>query len=378
MRCHRTALLLIGSTLAALGIVACGSDSEPTVEPSETAPLASPSATEQPASPSPTQPPPTGTPAQIAVPGPQSHRLLLIEGESLFIQEIDGTRREIARIDPAEGVASYPAWSPDGESIAFVRRRGYSGEADADWGDDLLIVPAAGGEPRLLRQHSMKGELIVGLAWRPDSERLLLGQLQIGFNNGVPSRTESTAIVEIGASTGASSTVLDGGYDPSLSAEGTRMAYLRFEETGIATIMVANADGSDAIVLAGADSFDQTRIPRISPDGRTVAFAGIAPSDFSMSPRRRGWVAELLGPLAPRRAEAHGAPLDIWLADTTTAEVRRLTFIGADDPYLGWSPDGEQVIFIETNGLYEAAIDGGPLVRTGEGYFGGRLAVAPE
>ena len=313
--------------------------------------------------------------------GAQSDRLLLIEEDLLVVQEVDGARRELVRVDLERGFPTYPAWSPDGQTIAFVQRLGYSGDAEADWGDDLLLVSVGGGEPRMLRAHASKGELIVGVTWAPGSERLLVGRLQIGFDNGVPSRTDSTAIVEIDVSSGAERVVLEGGYDPSLSADGTRMAFLRHEEIGISTVMVSNADGSDASALAGADSFSVVRVPRISPDGQAVAFAASTPVESSMRADDRGWLGALLaslGPLAPRKAEAHGAPMDIWMASIEMRMVRQLTFLGSDDPYLGWSPDGERMVFIATNGLYEVSVGEDSVVRVGEGGFGGRLAVAPE
>ncbi len=212
----------------------------------------------------------------------------------------------------------------------------------------------------------------------------MVGRLQIGFDNGVPSRTDSTAIVEIDVSSGAERVVLEGGYDPSLSADGTRMAYLRHEEVGMPTVMVANADGSDASALAGADSFSVIRTPRISPDGQAVAFAAATPVESSMRMDDRGWAGGLLaslGPLAPfvpRKAEAHGSPMDVWVADVEMRMVRQLTFLGLDDPYLGWSPDGGRVVFVATSGLYEVSVGEDSVVRVGEGSFGGRLAVAPE
>ena len=377
MACRRSSLGLMAWLLAALMLVACGSDSEEVGTPLVPASASGVPATAAPASPGSSD----VTPTEAAVAGPQSDRLLLIEENLLVIQEADGTRRELVRVDLERGFPTYPAWSPDGQTIAFVQRLGYSGDAEADWGDDLLLVPVGGGEPRVVRAHAAKGELIVGVTWTPDSEGLLVGRLQIGFNNGVPSRTDSTAIVEIDVSSGAERVVLTGGYDPSLSADGARMAYLRYEEAGIPTVMMANADGSEARALAGADSFSQVRLPRISPDGRLVAFAAATPVESSMRAGDRGWFGALLAglaPLAPRKAEAHGAPMDIWVAEVETGEVRQLTFLGADDPYLGWSPDGERVVFIETNGLYEVSVGEASVVRVGEGRFGGKLAVAPE
>jgi Tol biopolymer transport system component len=49
--------------------------------------------------------------------------------------------------DPATDV--YPAWSPDGSQIAFLRRKGEFGE--------IVVVPPLGGPERVLHQFSRIG-----------------------------------------------------------------------------------------------------------------------------------------------------------------------------------------------------------------------------
>src|SRR5262249_27891561 len=66
--------------------------------------------------------------------------------------------------DPAEDVS--PAWSPDGRTIAFVRKLG-------DDRGDLMLIPAAGGPEHKIREirdaelRPLTGRL-VSLAWSPD------------------------------------------------------------------------------------------------------------------------------------------------------------------------------------------------------------------
>ena len=65
-------------------------------------------------------------------------------------------------------VASYdeqPAWSPDGQWIAFSARSGtQTATVGLDDASDLWVVPVAGGEPRVLLQGPQQD-------WAPDWTR---------------------------------------------------------------------------------------------------------------------------------------------------------------------------------------------------------------
>jgi Tol biopolymer transport system component len=376
-----SALLASLAAVAALGLGCTDSGAERAATAAGTA--TSTAASGATLTPSASPPVPIAT-VTVQVPeGPPTERLLLLEGPALVLQERGGERSELARIDLASGVAAFPAWSPDGASIAFVRRTFFSGDPEADWGDDVFVLPADGGEARLVRAHTEKGEQVFGLAWMPDSERLLLGRVDVGLRNGIPYGIEGTAIVELDLETGAERAIIEDGYDPSVSADGARIAFTRLGEIlGESSVVVADLDGSNATTVASTNSFEVLRLPRIAPDGGSVVFTAAVPFEFSSNrPSDRpgpDWLAALLGPLWPRPAAAHGVPMDLWLADVDTGAVERLTAIGEDDPYPAWSADGETIVFIGTNGTYEVEADGSGLIRIGEGRFDGQLAVDPR
>lgn len=66
----------------------------------------------------------------------------------------------------------YPAWSPDGSTIAFVRQR-------SD-GCSVMLVAAAGGEPR--RLGDCLGDRPHMLAWYPDGRRLIGAASPMAFS----------------------------------------------------------------------------------------------------------------------------------------------------------------------------------------------------
>jgi len=84
----------------------------------------------------------------------------------LVTAALDGSDvRTVARFDA--GYLRYPRWSPDNRWIAFERGDGVR--------NDLFVVSATGGEPRQLTHER---NLMIGLAWRPDSSSVIYGSRQ--------------------------------------------------------------------------------------------------------------------------------------------------------------------------------------------------------
>ena len=250
-------------------------------------------------------PTPTPVVATVTVPvaaGQQTERLLLTEGSALVVQEIDGSRRVIARFEDDSLSPGFPTWSPDGETVAFVARSFFRGDPEAEWGDEVYLVAADGGEPELVRPRRITGEQVFGLAWLPDGDGLLLGRIELELRDGVPTNIAGAAVASFDLASGDERVIVDGAYDPSLSADGTRMAYVELGALSTdVSIVAANVDGSDPVLIAAPGRFELTRFPRISPDGETVAFTAAAP--LVRAPDGEGG---RLGEVARRAAGAAG------------------------------------------------------------------------
>jgi Tol biopolymer transport system component len=125
-----------------------------------------------------------------------------------------------------------------------------------------------------------------------------------------------------------------GDTDPAWSPDGSKIAFVRFRESGTG-IWVMNADGTGARrITDGGPDVDGTDLgPAWSPDGSRIAFA------------REG-----------RPAKAATGNTDIYVVNADGTDVVRLT----DDPMMEyaptWSPDGSRIAFA----AYDMASGGNP------------------
>ena len=113
-------------------------------------------------------------------------------------------------------------------------------------------------------------------------------------------------------------------------------------------IWIANANGANPLRLTA--NLARNTFPRLSPDGKSVAFTS----------NRMG-------------------NDDVWVMPATGGEPRQLTFFSGSDAVLGWTPDGQRVLFSTSRGpgawgspLYTVSRDGGlpeplPMDRAGDG-----------
>jgi Tol biopolymer transport system component len=92
--------------------------------------------------------------------------------------------------------------------------------------------------------------------------------------------------------------------------------------------------------------------PRLSPDGRTIALAGVSVPGSAATPgdlpgRLFAWLRDLV--VSP--ASAHGLAYELWLVDVDGANLRRVGDLVLDDPFLRWSADGRHLYVYDGDGL---------------------------
>ncbi|MEO7795395.1 MAG: protein kinase, partial [Thermoanaerobaculia bacterium] len=246
-------------------------------------------------------------------------------------------------------------WSPDGKRIALARA--------LDRGNQVLLIPAEGGEERLLAELDTG---VRGLDWSPDGSALLT------VTSARVNSISSTAIETVEVGTGkrrelyrlpagsvCSAACWDGNaavlfaWSPSQAGRGETLLQrlelggtnprpvfsftslpqrielagpgaLVFDAGGIHQNLFEIGGGSTAEEnlgrgLTGGPTRD--RQPAFSPDGRRILFT----SDRSGS-------------------------LDLWSLELATGAIRRLTFDATDDWDPQWSPDGKHLLWSSNRG----------------------------
>jgi Tol biopolymer transport system component/DNA-binding winged helix-turn-helix (wHTH) protein len=256
-----------------------------------------------------------------------------------------------------------PTFSPDGQTVAFIRGSSYDVE-------DIYFVPIAGGEPRRLTFDNVS---LLQMAWTADGREIVFTSTREGADlrlwrvpawGGVPepmtggekaldltlsrqgqrfAYTQTTGKdvdiwrMEISPSTGLgitptkfiASTRVE--VHPQYSPDGNRIV---FESTrsGSSEIWMCNSDGSNLLQLTNLGR--PTGSPCWSPDGRQIAFDS--------------------------RPEGHSS---IFVLNIEGGQTRRITTGTSDDIVPSWSRDGRSVYFTSNrNGesqIWKVPVEGG-------------------
>ena len=255
-----------------------------------------------------------------------------------------------------------PAWSPDGQWVAFLGVRGAAPAAPAAIAGErpraqLYVIPAFGGESEALTDA--KGG-VTAFAWSPDSKRIaFIAQVPLSdqeekkqkdkddarlidhdyrFSHLWIADRDSKKTTELVKSDAVLS-------DPQWSPDATRLAYVarptpKADDGSISDIYIARADSSGTPrKLWNNDGPDQD--PRWSPDGKWIA--------FNSRDTRNG----VLGVLHLKIIAAEGGtPRDVTPdPDSSAAQIQ-------------WARDGSAVFYRTeshtTGQIYRAPVAGGP------------------
>ncbi len=283
----------------------------------------------------------------------------------LFVQALSATTP--SQISSSNGAADIsPAWSPDGEQVAFLRLR--------LGGSDVMVRSMMAASPAAARTIAAVFPIryeIIGrhLAWSPDGRTLAIG------NKG--SSDQPFAIFLVALETGemrqltypAEGIVGDG--DPAFSTDGRALAFVRTEAVGIKDVFVLEL-GTDRLVRLTSD---HTHVHGIAwrPDRKSIVFSSARAGVPAL------WQIDLQGG-APERLAGVGEPAfypaaspdgrriaytnlvmssSIWESPGPNANddgtrLKRLIHSTRNDVNPDFSPDGSRIAFAsDRSGAFE-------------------------
>jgi serine/threonine protein kinase len=242
------------------------------------------------------------------------------EPYSIWSLSLDTLEKQQVTFPDAKSLGDgFPALSPDGRSLAFLRRSEFVRPA-------LYVMRLPGGTPRLVTDT-----VAWSVCWTADSRELVFatpvytgqpGLWRVPVNGGTPQRIPARG---------------DRLNQPALRRN--RLAYANV--TGTNDIWRLDLTGTGQATPSSAPLFSSSSseyTPRISPDGRKMAFA----SDSS------GY-------------------LEIWVSNPDGTGPMKLTDVKAAGSSASpdWSHDGKQIAFDSNKSgvskIYVVGADGGPV-----------------
>lgn len=235
-----------------------------------------------------------------------------------------------------------PRWSPDGQSIAFVSKRG----TDADAVAQVYLLENSGGEARAITSHATA---VSSLTWSPDGSTIY-------FRAANPKSEERKArekakddvivfdedfeqqhLWKVTVASKSEKRLTEGDFSVlsySLSNDGSKIVTHRapsplMEDIDRSEVWLANSDGSNAAQITHNNV--QESDASISPDNSTVLFLAGANQDFSTYYNHKIFTAPAAGGGSSR-----------LLTPTLKYEVERAA----------WSKDGQSIFFTANMGVH--------------------------
>lgn len=285
---------------------------------------------------------------------PDGKWLAISDEGSIWLLSVDTAEKRKVTFPPAGSGDDTPAFSPDGEHLAFSRNV-------ADYLSEIYLLELSHdltpkGEPKQLTYNR---RLSKWPAWAADGRELI-------FSSGTGPDWLARELWRIRvAGSGPPQPLLGtsvAGDTPAISHRGDRLAYTRsISDLNIWRLEVPSPNGRAGEPVSLISSTYPDEAPQYSPDGKKIAFASgrsghsevwVCASDgsnavqltslqgFVGSPR---WSPDGLRIVFDSNVEGQ---FQLYMIDAGGGSPRRLTHESADNAVASWSRDGRWIYFV--------------------------------
>jgi Tol biopolymer transport system component len=210
-----------------------------------------------------------------------------------------GERRQLTRA-PEGSNDFYPALSPDGHMLGFVRQTSNSAA-------DVFVLALRTGT---LRQLTSAKRGVLGLTWDLDGRSIIYSTNRSGVYNLWRMPLERDVPVQLTTNSTEAT-------DPSISRNGTLNFVDTIQNTNIWRLDLSAGNATQHATAPLISSSRKNNSPQYSPDGKRIAF---------VSDRSGSW--------------------ELWISNSDGTDSRQITFFRG--PMLGtphWAPDGKWIAF---------------------------------
>jgi len=240
-------------------------------------------------------------------------------GNAFNIWVVPAKGGQLKRLTHTSKDENYPVWSPDGGKIAFIR---YVGPATQGRGNIVVMAPDGTNQNELTNDGTIKTDV----KWHPDGKNLI-------YSEGRGDKATFETDVWILNIENKNRIKLIEGYKErtkkglaigniAIDSKGDRLAFSAIPETSSKVFWLYVMDIKVKKPVPIVTDMDRPWFPDWSPDGKWIAF----------------------------HAGKMGSG-GIWIVRPDGSERTKLIQSGIGDRFPSWSPDGKRIAF--TRGTYE-------------------------
>ncbi len=213
----------------------------------------------------------------------------------------------------------------------------------------------------------MTGEFLTSPAWFSNDE------LVFGVRGPDARGKPDNHLERLSLSTGRRSRFADNAVAPAVSPDGRFIAFNRIDPaTDGEELVLADADMRRPRTLVKDEKLHTFSSIVFSPDGAKVAFVAIDRDRQSTLPEGPG--AETL----IKALGLHPTGFDVWMVDTDSARLTRVSDLADDDPSVAFSADASRLYVLGVSGLYRIDISTRATVRLPGSLSNGQIVRIPE